>query len=74
MSEVTNPIQKLKELTLSKYPVDEINKIMKEFGKFGVVLMTLHEGKSIIRARPNEGNETFKTVSEISYKPAKFNT
>ena len=40
MSEVTNPIQKLKELTLSKYPVDEINKIMKEFGKFGVVLMT----------------------------------
>lgn len=47
---------------------------MKEFGKFGVVVMTLHEGKSIIRARPNEPNETFKTVSELSYKPAKFNT
>ena len=74
MTEETNPIQKLKELNLSNYPVDEINRIMKEFGKFGVVLMTLHERKSIIRARPNEANETFKNVSEISYKPAKFNT
>jgi hypothetical protein len=70
----TNPINKLKNLNLSKYPVDEINSIMKEFGKFGVVVMTLHEGKSIIRARPNERNETFNTVSELSYKPAKFNT
>jgi len=70
----TNPISKLKNLNLSKYPVDEINSIMKEFGKFGVVVMTLHEGKSIIRARPNEQNETFRTVAELSYKPAKFNT
>lgn len=74
MTMETNPISKLKNLNLSKYPVDEINSIMKEFGKFGVVVMTLHEGKSIIRARPNEPNETFKTVSELSYKPAKFNT
>lgn len=69
-----NPIDKLKKLNLSKYPINEINEIMKEFGKFAVVVTTLHKGKTIIRARPNEPNETFKTVSEISYKPAKFNT
>jgi len=70
----TNPINKLKKLKLSEYPIDEINEIMKEFGKFGIVVTTLHKGKTIIRARPNEPNETFKTVSELSYKPAKLNT
>lgn len=69
-----NPINKLKELSLSNYPIDEINQIMEGFGRFGVVVITLHEGKTIIRARPNEPNETFKSVSELSYKPAKFNT
>lgn len=69
-----NPIDKLKRLNLSKYPIDEINEIMKEFGKIAIVVTTLHKGKTIIRARPNEPNETFKTVSELSYKPAKFNT
>lgn len=70
----THPISKLKKLKLSEYPIDEINEIIKEFGKFGIVITTLHKGKTIIRARPNEPNETFKTISEISYKPAKFNT
>lgn len=74
MTAETNPISKLKKIDLSKYPIDEINSIMKEFGNFGVVVMTLHAGKSIIRARPNEPTETFKTVSELSFKPAKFNT
>lgn len=69
-----NPISKLKNIDLSKYPIDEIKSIMKEFGRFGVVVMTLHEGKTIIRARPNEPNETFKNISELSYKPANFNT
>lgn len=68
-----NPIKKLKALDLSKYAVDEINSIFKEFGKLGVVVMTLHKDKSIIRARSNEPNETFKAVSELSYKPAEFN-
>ncbi len=69
-----NPISKLKNIDLSKYPIDEIKSIMKEFGRFGVVVMTLHEGKTIIRARPNEPNETFKNISELSYKPSNFNT
>lgn len=69
-----NPISKLKNIDLSKYPIDEIKSTMKEFGRFGVVVMTLHEGKTIIRARPNEPNETFKNISELSYKPANFNT
>jgi hypothetical protein len=38
----TNPISKFKNLNLSKYPIDKINSVMKEFGKFLVVVMTLH--------------------------------
>ena len=53
----TNPISKLKNLNLSKYPVNEINSIMKEFGKFGLVVMNLHEGKSITDPQFHSGRE-----------------
>jgi hypothetical protein len=36
--------------------------------------MTLHPGKTIIRARPNEAGQHFNSRSELSYKPEKFNT
>ncbi len=69
-----NPIDILKTLPLSTYPVSEIKNNITEFGRFGIIVMTLHEGKSIIRARPNNNDETFKSIPELSYKPAKFNT
>jgi hypothetical protein len=68
-----NPIQRLRELYLSSYPIDEIKKSIRDFGRFGIINLTLHEGKTIIRARPNEPDQTFSTISELSYKPPKFN-
>lgn len=73
MSIASAPINKLRGLNLSKYPIAEINQLFKEFGKYALVRMTLHAGKTIIRARPNE-SKMFNKVSELSYKPEKFNT
>lgn len=72
--EANNLIRKLRQLNLSNYPIEAINKIMKEFDRFGVVVITLHAGKTIIRARSNESNETFKSVSDLSYRQADCNT
>jgi hypothetical protein len=74
MKAIDDPIDKLRELDLSNYPIDEITAIMQNFGRYGVIKMTLKEGMTIIRARPNEPNETFKTVTDLSFKPAEFNT
>lgn len=73
MSGFVETIDKLKDLNLSEYPVDEIKKLLSDFGRVGVIVMTLHKGKTIMRARPNEPNETFKIISELSFKPSKFN-
>lgn len=69
-----NLIDKLKKLNLSKYPIKEIEDILKECGKLVMVETSLHKGKNIIRARPNKTNMSFNTVSELSYKPANCNT
>lgn len=73
MSEIQEVINKLRALDLKTYPYDEIHGLIKQFGKFGLVEMTLHPGKILMRARPNEGAGTFTTRDELSYKPARFN-
>lgn len=73
MIELINPINRLKSLNLSKYPIQEIKSLISDFGRVGVIIMTLHKGKTIIRARPNETNETIKSISELSYKPQELN-
>lgn len=73
MQLVNNHVSNLKELTLSSYPVKEIKSLLEKFGVIGIIKIQLNEGKSIIRARPNE-NEPFNKISELSYKPAKYNT
>lgn len=65
-------IQKLDNLDLKKCSDIDIRNYLKELGKFGVVITILRKGEKIIRARLSE-KETFKTVSELSYKPEKFN-
>ncbi len=67
-------INKLKNLDLSTYPVESIKNILTELNKLRVISITLSKGKDIIRARPNKGEEIFKTISDISYKPPQFNT
>lgn len=66
-------VTKLKELNLKTYPENKIRSLIGQLGKFGAVEMTLHPGKTIIRARPNEENQNFTTRSELAYKPQKFN-
>lgn len=75
MSDYLETLRKLKELDLSQYPHDEVKATIGEFGKFGLIQMTLHKGKALIRARPNvAGGASFSTRSELSYTPAQYNT
>lgn len=73
MDELNIQINRLNGLNLSNYPIQEIRNIITDFGRVGVIVMTLHKGKTIIRARLNETNETIKSISELSYKPYKLN-
>lgn len=73
MSNINEIIDQLKSLDLTTYPYDQIRSLIGEFGKFGLIQMILHPGKTIIRARPNENGERFSTRSELSYKPNHFN-
>lgn len=74
MSHITDIIQKLKGLDLTTYPHEDIKSLIGQFGKFGLVQMTLHPGKTVFRVRPNNEDERFSTRSELSYKPEKYNT
>ena len=67
-------IEKLETIDLKSYPKDEIIALISKCGKVGAIITTLHHGKRIIRARINDDNKHFKSVSELSYKPQKFNT
>ena len=70
----TEIINKLENIDLKSYPKDEIKALIIDFGKVGAIITTLHEGKRILRARINEDDKHFKTVSELSFKPQKNNT
>lgn len=63
-------INRLEALDLSQYPYFEIRELIRELGKVGFVIFTLHPGKTITRARC-DGN--LKTVSDLSYKPQQYN-
>lgn len=63
-------INRLEALDLSQYPYFEIRELIREFGKVGFIIFTLHPGKTITRARC-DGN--LKTVSDLSYKPQQYN-
>lgn len=63
-------INRLETLDLSQYPYFEIRELIREFGKVGFIIFTLHPGKTITRARC-DGN--LKTVSDLSYKPQQYN-
>ncbi|MBK9638542.1 MAG: hypothetical protein IPO63_12285 [Bacteroidetes bacterium] len=58
---------------MSKYPIYEVKRLIRKLGKVAVVAMHLHPGKRIIRARPNYNGEKFSKVSELSYKPGRYN-
>lgn len=63
-------INRLEALDLSQYPYFEIQELIRELGRVGFVIFTLHPGKTITRARCDGG---LKTVSDLSYKPQQYN-
>ena len=74
MGEISEIIKGLESLNLSKYPRDEVINLLNKIGKVGAIKQTLHPGKIILRARPNKPGERFTKISDISYKPAEYNT
>lgn len=63
-------INRLEALDLSQYPYCEIKELIQELGHVGFIILTLHPGQTITRARCEGG---LKTVSDLSYKPQKDN-
>lgn len=66
-------LQKLRQLDLSTYPHQEITDLFKQLGKVGAVVITLHPGRTFVRVRSNNENETFTKKSELAYKPQHLN-
>lgn len=66
-------IDKLSKLVLIENPIKEVKMLLGQFDKYGVVETILHPRKLIIRARLSDKN-SFKEVSQLSYKPQKFNS
>lgn len=73
MTEIEDAINILRELDLSKYPIEQVIGQIGRLKRIGAVKTTLHPGKVILRARPNYNGERYSTVEELSYKPAKDN-
>lgn len=71
--EVQQALQALSNLDLSSCPHEEALNLIRQLGKFGCIKVTLHEGKIIMRGRPNYNGERFSTKSEMSFKPQERN-
>jgi hypothetical protein len=71
--DITTIIERLKNLDLSTYPKDEILSLLNQVGKIGHVVVTIHRGKSVTRARPNYNGERFEKKSDYSFKPQEYN-
>lgn len=66
-------IEKLSKLDLSSYPTEEVKKLIKQLGSFGVIVTNLHPGKRILRGRITEKPHEYDNISKVSYKPSEFN-
>lgn len=67
-------LDQLKQLDLTKYPYDEIKCLLGQLNKVAVMEFTLHPGKTITRARFEDGQQPYTTRSSLCYKPQKYNT
>lgn len=73
MSDTKQILDTLSGLDLSTYPFDQVKKSISQLGKFGIIIFTLHKGKTLIRARVNEDGKSFSQAKELSYKPEEYN-
>lgn len=66
-------IEGFKKLDLSTYPHEEIRRLINQLGPLAHMSVSYHKGKSLMRARPNYGDEQFRTKKEFSFKPQEYN-
>lgn len=66
--------RQIQDLDLESYPVDEINRLLVEFGQLPLMVTDYEEGKMIHRARPILDNENITSVSGLKYVPHELNT
>lgn len=71
--DINTIINNIKSFDLSKYPHREILEEIKKIGIIGHVCVQLHQGYPIYRARPNYGEERYKSKCELTYKPSHLN-
>lgn len=64
----------LESLDLTKYPEKEIRYYLNSIGKMASIVVTYHNGKCVMRARPNLENERFPKKSDLSFKPQEYNS
>lgn len=72
-------IEQLQALNLTEYPIAELDRLLTNLGKVGIMITDYNEAgensKEIERAVNNTKEEPeFNTVSRISFKPAEYNT
>lgn len=66
-------ISEFKALKLETKPTHKVKELLRQVGNIGYMSVTLHKGKSIMRARPNKGDEKFTCKADYSFKPQKYN-
>ncbi len=67
-------LKQLSELDLQADPYQEAVNLIKQLGKTPVMIKNLNIGEVIVRARPyKSGEKSFSQVSDLSYKPQKYN-
>jgi hypothetical protein len=73
MEQYLDAIDRLKSYDLSKVSYDVVKHDIGLLAQFGCMGMVLHQGKSIIRARPNDDESPFTTRRALQYVPAEKN-
>ena len=66
-------LEELKCLDLSTYPYEKAKTLIEEVFKFHAMLYIIPKGSPVLRARLNENFKNFREVSDLSYKPQKYN-
>jgi len=74
MEKINEIIDRLKSLDLSTYPINELYTLISDLGKIPSILVDLHPGKVIMRARPINDEKEIQRIADVSYKPKQLNT
>ena len=64
----------LKNLNLDDDPAAAAKELLEQVGEVGCMRVKYHKGKSVMRARPNNGDERFSLKDDFSFKPQHLNT